>query len=114
MRDEAFEPGQNLSGCLDFALDNFSTPSASERAKCQERFVNDEAALVQKSSARSRHIRLDRWLLGLGAAALLPYFILVPRRRRAGVRAWLIVAALGTLLVVAALAAVITGMPHSD
>jgi hypothetical protein len=114
IRNESFEPGQNLAACLDFALDNFSTPSASKREACNERFPKDQAEATLKKAEHSKHIIFDIASLVLAVAALGGYFAFVPRRFRAGFRVWIFVIIGGALLTVVALLVILSGMPHGD
>ncbi len=114
IRDEAGEPGQNLAACLDFALDDFTTPSPTKRDACNKRFPDDEARVARQKEKHLRRIKLDVASHAVALAAFVAYFAFVPRRFRAGFRAWVIVAVALGILAVVALFLVVAGMPHGD
>jgi hypothetical protein len=111
---EAGEPGQNLAACLDFALDDFTTPSPTKRAACHARFPDDEARVARQRVAHRKRITFDAESAAVALAALAAYFVFVPRRFRAGFRAWIFVAVALVLLAGAALFLVVASMPRGD
>ena len=114
IRNESVEPGQNLGACLDFALDNFSTPSATKRDACNEQFPRDQAKVATEKAAHSKHIVLDIASLVAAAGAMGLYFAFVPRRFRAGFRVWIFVVVGGGLLTVLAFVLILSGMRRGD
>jgi hypothetical protein len=114
MRNESYAPGQNLAACLDFALDEYTTPSATKRAACVARQTDDEARVASEKGAHEKRIRLDVVALLALAALMATYFALVPRRFRAGFRVWIFVVIGGVVCTTLALLLVLSGMPHGD
>ncbi len=114
IRDEAGEPGQNLAACLDFALDDFSTPSPTKRDACKARVPEDEARVARRKVEHTRRITFDIVSDAVALLALAAYFRFVPRRFRAGFRVWIFVAVALVVLAAAALFVIAAGMPHGD
>jgi hypothetical protein len=114
IRNESFEPGQNLAACLDFALDDFSTPSASKRDACNQQLPSDQAATAKKKAEHSKHILYDIASLVLALGVIGAYFAFVPRRFRAGFRVLIFVVVGGALITTVTLVVILSGMPHGD
>jgi hypothetical protein len=114
IESESVTPGQNLSACLDFALDDFTTPSPTKRAACMEKHPEDEARVARQKKEHVRRITFDVASDALALAALAAYFRFVPRRFRAGFRVWIVVAIALAVLAAAALFVIASGMPHGD